>query len=65
MIHLRTNTNHTMKTIALIAIAICLASCGPIAPTAYNPLDNPGQQPTAVELHSKNIANITGDPSRQ
>ena len=54
-----------MKTIALIAIAICLASCGPISPSPVTPLDTPGGEPTAVELHAKNIANITGDPARQ
>jgi hypothetical protein len=47
-----------MKTIALIAIAICLASCGPIAPTAYNPLDNPGAQPTVEDIHAINVDRI-------
>jgi hypothetical protein len=47
-----------MKTIALIAIAICLASCGPIAPTAYNPLDNPGAQATVADIHAVNVDRI-------
>ena len=53
-----------MKTLLSLAL-LAIASCAP-APswTAFNPLDEPGEsQPTAAELHAKNLANITGNPS--
>lgn len=50
-----------MKTLAIIA-AITLASCAPRAyPPGPNPLDEPGSSdPTAAELHAKNIRLIRG-----
>jgi len=61
----------TIKFVVLIAWGFFVATFLSCAPKAYppdvpNPLDEPGyRQPTAAELHLKNLRIITNDPARQ
>jgi hypothetical protein len=53
-----------MKLILIITLTASLFSC---APSAYrpgpNPLDAPGGEPTASELHAQNLKAITSNPA--
>ena len=56
-----------MKTMTLIGL-LCAAVVSACAPSPawvkFNPLDEPGEErATAAELHAKNRADITGNPS--
>ena len=52
----------TLLSLALLALASCAPQAYPVG--APNPLDSVGGEPTAAELHAKNIAAITGNPTK-
>lgn len=56
-----------VQSAAMLAAILWATSCAPKAfPVGSpNPLDTPGEtEPTAAELHAKNIAAITGNPTK-
>jgi len=50
-----------MKTILMLA-CLCLASCALPYTWGENPLDRPGDNKSAAQLHEENVQAITSNP---